>query len=448
MKGKVFLVTLVLLLLAAACAPSAPPTPTPTKAAPPPAAATSTAVPKVEPTKPAPPPATPTPAPPPATPTPAPPPKATGKPIKVGNMQPVSGPLATFGTMTLAAQELAIEDVNKGGGINGSPLELVTCDDQYDPRQTVTCMRKLVQEDKLPVIFGPFTGHLANVAFPMANELKVPVISQVIVAGMASEHRPWAFQSTLQADRFWQAGIEEFKKRNANAKTVTIATDVVDRSAQFVGKDLVPKLLAGAGLQLVGTVEFPMGQTDWSAIAAKIKEQKADAFILVANPVEGGGLSKELERIGYKPLLLLDPMHIFAMSFWSQPKWLDGAIIPYWVNFVKPDPKMQDFQARWRAKLVGKPGIPQGPPDTKVPLYASYDVNNYDAIMAVAQVMREAKITPDTPVEEARLKIRDGYQNLKDFPGVVGKITVSPRGDVEFPPGVLLYENGELKSLR
>ncbi len=447
-----FVVALVVVPILAACA-SATPTPAPappkaTAAPKPPPEATKPAAEAPKPAAEAPKPAAEAAKPAEAKPVAAAPKPASGKPIRVGNMEPMTGPMAMFGAETLIAQNLAIEDVNKAGGINGSPLELVNCDDSYDPKQTVTCMRKLIDQEKVPAIFGPFTGSLAEVAFPLANEAKVPVFSHIIVPGMAAQYRPWTFQINLQADEYWPAGVKAFKAKYPDAKNAVIAVDIKERSPQYTGKELLPKLFKDAGINLLGSVDFEGGTTDWASYATKIKSMKPDVLTVVANPPEGFGLHMELEKQGFKSKLLLDPMHVYSFLFWQQsPEYMEGTIFPEWNSWLRSDPKTKDFVERWQAKVKADPSQPPAPPGSKIYHFPSYDISNYDAIMAVAQVMRDAKITPETPLAEARQKIRDGYQNLKNFPGASGSITVKPTGDVSWTAPVMIFEKGEIKQI-
>lgn len=429
---------MVLAAVLAACAPATAPTPTPTKppapaptVAPKAAEATPTAVPK----------------PPAATPTSAVPTKPTGKPIKIGSMQPLAGGLAVAGKQAQIGYELAAEDLNKAGGVNGSPVELVTYDTKGDPKEAVTVFRKLVLEDKVVAVVGPFSSSEFNVTGGLANELKVPNFSQAVQWGAAAKNRPWAFQSNTQSPLWWPAGVEAFKKKYPEVKKVTLARDVKYAATDYEGKELLPKLLKEAGLEVVGTAEWETFTQDWAAIATKIKDQGAAGLFGTGVYMDASGLFKELERLGYKPKLAISPMFMHASVLWAVPKFIEGAIIPYWVDWTRPDPRLQDMVSRWQAKVAADATIPK-PPAGAYNWYPSHEVANYDNMMALAEIMRKAGITGDTPVEQTREKIRQGYETLKDYPGLVGKITVLPSGDVEWSTPVFVVEGGVPKALK
>src|SRR3990172_9238351 len=100
-------------------------------------------------------------------------PKPTGAPIKIGFLTPLSGPMAPNGHPQKYGPIIAVEDINNSGGINGSPVQLVMYDNPFDPRQAVTLVRKLAEEDKVFAIVGPYATSEYEVAAPLSNQLQI-----------------------------------------------------------------------------------------------------------------------------------------------------------------------------------------------------------------------------------------------------------------------------------
>ncbi|HLB11713.1 MAG TPA: ABC transporter substrate-binding protein, partial [Dehalococcoidia bacterium] len=236
-KGMGLLVLAAVLVLAvAACAPAATSTPTPTKA--PPAASPTTAAPKAEATKPA------------VTPTAA-PSKPTGTAIKIGYLTPLTGPTAAYGQMESIMVFLGEEDVNKTGGINGSPLQVIRYDSPFDPKQAVTLVRKLALDDKAFAILGPFSSGEMDVAAPLANDLQVPVIGmKTTKPGFSENHRPWEFRVTVTDDIMTPALVAAFKKANPNVKKVLIVGDTKEAVTESMVNAVFPKYLKEAGYEV------------------------------------------------------------------------------------------------------------------------------------------------------------------------------------------------------
>ncbi len=425
----------ILIALAAACAPAAAPTATPTKA---PAAT----VPSVA--------SSPTAAAKPATTSPAAAPttaasKPTGKPVKVAYLTPLTGRAGAYGHLQKLAVQMAIEDVNKAGGINGAPLEVVREDSPFDPKQAVTLVRKVAEQDKALMIFGPFSSGEFEVAAPLANELQVPLVNSVTgKAGIPAANRPWSFKSAMTEDKMLPVGIDALKKKYPNVKRVLIVGDTKEAVNESIVKTVFPKLLKDAGFEVVDTLGFETGTADFGPIVTKLKEINPDAIAYSSIGAEFLAFGKEIERQGVK-IPALTGTQAWAGPFIKQL----GSAVDGWVaigTFDKddPDPAVKAWVARFDALKQADSGV--AAKDTP----ATLELHIYDTIMAVADIMRKANITADMPLQEARTKIRDGFQNLKNYKGVRHTISITPTGDVEWQPLAfpLIAEKGDWKPLK
>lgn len=406
----------MLVLLVTSCAPAAAPTPTPTKAAAPTAAApaatpTAAAKPAAEPTKPAAPAATPT--------TAAAAKPASGTPIKIGFVTPLSGPLASFGILNRIAVKLAEEDINAAGGINGSPVQLLIEDSPFSPTQAVTVVRKLSEQDKVFAIIGPYaTGEFENAA-PLSNELKLTVVSpSAMKPGVAGRNRNYSFQMNLRDTIATPIAIAAYKKKYPNVKRVVLTGDTKEAVTESMVKDIFPKLLKDAGLDIIDTVPFETTITDFSPVVTKIKGLNPDGVVFAATMAVGINFAKEYERQGMKAPVLTSA-HVIGGPFVQNA----GTAVEGWVmvglfNWESTDPKISGFVKRFFERAAADPAVK--PP----PAHISTEGIYYDTVNIIADIMRKAGIKPDTPLQEARDKIRDGMLNLKEYQGLSGKITM------------------------
>src|SRR3972149_1137120 len=397
----------VLVLLVTACAPAAAPTPTPTKAAP---AATPTAAapkPAAAPTKPGPA----------AT---AAPKAASGTPIKIGFVTPLSGQMVSFGLLNRMAVNLAVEDINAAGGVNGAPIQLLIEDSPFDPKQAVTVVRKLADQEKVFAIVGPYsTGEFENAA-PLSNDLKLTVVSpSAMKVGVASRNRPYSFQMNLRDDIAEPIAIDAFKKKYPNVKRVFLTGDTKEAVTESMVKEVFPRLLKEKGLEIIDTVAFETTITDFGPVVTKIKGLNPDGVVLAALMPAGINFAKEYERQGVKAPVLTSA-HVIGGPFVQHAGTsVEGWIMPGLFNWEGPDPKIQRFVKRFFERAAADPSVK--PP----PAHVSTEGIYYDTVMILADLMKKAGIKADTPLQEARDKIRDGMLNLKDYQGLSGKINMN-----------------------
>ncbi|MDP2936506.1 MAG: ABC transporter substrate-binding protein [Dehalococcoidia bacterium] len=407
-----------LVFLLTACAPAATPTPTPIKAAPtataaPKPAATAAPAPAATPTTAAPKPA--------ATPTTAAPKPASGTPIKIGFVNPLSGALASFGVLQRIAVNLAVEDINAAGGINGAPIQLLIEDSPFDPKQAVTVVRKLAETDKVFAIVGPYATGEFEVAAPLANELKLTVVSpSAMKVGVAGRNRPYSFQMNLRDDVANPIAIDAYKKKFPNVKRVVLTGDTKEAVTEAMVKDIFPRLLKEKGLEIIETVTFETGMTDFSAVVTKIKGLNPDGVVLAAIMPPGITFAKEYERQGVKAPVLTSAHVIGGPFVQNAGTSVEGWIMAGLFNWENPDPKIQSFVKRFFERAGADPAVK--PP----PAHISTEGIYYDTVSIIAEIMRKAGIKPDSPLQEARDKIRDGMISLKDYQGLSGKITIDP----------------------
>ncbi len=428
---SVMLVALMASLLAA-CAPVAAPTATPTKA---PAGATASAPATSGPTAPAK--ATAQSSTSAATPGAAAGTKPSGTPIKIGYLTPLTGPSAPFGALETISINLGETDINTSGAINGYPLQIVRYDSPFDPQQAVTLVRKLAGDDKVLAILGPYSSGEMDVAAPLANQLQIPVIGmKTTKPGFSENHRPWEFRFTSTDDITTPAIIAGFKKLHPDVKSVLIVGDTKESVTSSMVNDIWPKYLKDAGLAVQGTVGYDSGTTDFSAIVTKIKGMNPQAIAYSATPKGNPvGFAKELATQQVK-VPVMSSVHFVPGPFVVQGgAAMEGWLAAAWFDRTSTDPKAQDFLKRWQAQADVDPKVSK-------PALLTLEANTYDVMLILGDIMRKANITPETPLQEARTKIRDGLAAVKDYKGVSGNITMQPNGDASIPATVLIARNG------
>src|SRR5512132_2328453 len=99
-------------------------------------------------------------------------------PIKIGVIQPLSGPVAASGNYVRMGAEIARDWINSRGGVLGRQVQLLIEDNKSDPKEAATAAEKLIVRDKVPVIMGAWGSSMTLAAMPKLEEYGVPMIVQ------------------------------------------------------------------------------------------------------------------------------------------------------------------------------------------------------------------------------------------------------------------------------
>jgi branched-chain amino acid transport system substrate-binding protein len=341
-------------------------------------------------------------------------------PIKIGVSLPLSGFQAPNGTMYRIGITMAIEDVNKAGGVNGSPIELLIDDDQGRPDQAVLLFRRHVA-DSVVASLGPISGTNWESVAPLAESMKAPAINYTALKPGISK-KPYAMRIHPPDDLMIPEGVAEFLKKFPNVKKIVIAGDLKEASGAS-GINEFQKAAKGHGLQILDTVGFDTRATDYSPTAIKIRGLAPDAVFLSAFPPNVLGVLKELDTQGLAAPVLVNAL-IWPGNF---PQTVSAGAknvhaIGFNTNEPAPEIKGHDEFAERYAKLSGETT------SLAKPANVANATISYDAAMLLVGILKEKKIDGTTDVDKARAEIANALMALKTWRGL-NDITMKDTGD-------------------
>ncbi len=341
-------------------------------------------------------------------------------PIKIGVSLPLSGFQTPNGTMYRIGITMAIDDVNRAGGVNGSPIELVIDDDQGLADQAVLIFRRHVA-DRVVASLGPISGTTWESVAPLANSMKAPVLNWTALKPGISK-KPYALRLHPPDDMMIPEGVAEFLKKFPKVKKIVIAGDLKEASGAS-GINEFQKAAKAHGLQILDTVGFATRTTDFSPTAIKIRGLSPDAIFLSAFPPNVLAVLKELDTQGFQAPVLVNAL-IWPGNF---PQVVSaGAKNVYTIGFNTNEPAPQikghdEFTARY-AKLSGETTSLAKPANVANATLA------YDATMILVDIMKGKHIDGTTDVEMARTEIMNSLIALKSWRGL-NDITMKDSGD-------------------
>ncbi len=348
--------------------------------------------------------------------------------LKIGLLAPITGRSnADWGKKQVVGLEMAIEALNRRGGVGGIPLEAVTADTCTSPRQAVTAYRKLAGEDKVLVVIGPlFTSECIDL-FPVTSEEKLAVIATGSSKPGVSDLTKWpyAFRMTVTSEKKEIPLVKSWVALN-KIKDVVILYDRESDFAYNIAENIWPDTMKELNVRILNEnepISFPVGQTEFSNEVKKALSYKAGGIAVSALPQEAGLLIKELRRQGYQKSIL-------GISTTANPKVLeiagDGAEDLWSMSLFYPEdpnPKVRNYVKEFTRRCRQRyPGMNCGS--------EQYDVVVHDILMFVADIMKKKRITgqPERLLEE-RDKIRQGLADMGVWRGTAGMMAFDKKGD-------------------
>jgi branched-chain amino acid transport system substrate-binding protein len=212
-----------------------------------------------------------------------------GEPIKIGVAGAHSGDLASYGLPTLKAAQLIVKDINAGGGINGSPVELLVEDDACKPEIATNIATKLVSSGAKAVI-GHICSGATKAALSIYRDAKVVVISPSATTPELTQSGDYPnFFRTIGSDAIQASYIVDFVLNTLKVKKIAVIHDKGDYGKGLA--DYAETFIKKSGKAEVVLVEgITTGAVDYSAVVQKIKRYKAEAVIF-------GGYHPEASKI-------------------------------------------------------------------------------------------------------------------------------------------------------
>lgn len=339
---------------------------------------------------------------------------SSGDTIKVGVYGDLTGATASFGKSTKNGIELAFEEINKAGGINGKKLQMLVEDDQGKPEQAKTVISKLINQDKVVAVLGEVASTNSLAAAPVAQEAKVPMITPSSTNPKVTEVGDYISRVCF-IDPFQGSVMAKFAANSLKAKTAAVLGDVnSDYSkglTQFFEEEFV-KL----GGKVVAKEAYTQTDPDFKGQLTKIRELKPDVLYIPGYYGQVGIIAKQARELGMDiPLLGGDG--------WDSPDlWklggasLKNAYISNHYAAENPAPEIQNFVKNYKEKYGEVPD--------------SLAALAYDAAKVLADAIKRAGGTES-------VKLKDAINSTKEFAGVTGSITLDAKRNAVKPAVVL-----------
>jgi len=197
------------------------------------------------------------------------------KPIRIGASVAQTGVYATLGQVQLRGYKLCVKHMNEKDGVLGRKLELVLYDDGSDPATAVRLYEKLITQDKVDLVLGPYSSSISEAVADVIEKYRMPMVAPGGAAtSIYRKGRKFIFQVLSPAETYLEGLLDMAAKKGL--KTVALI-NVDELFARAVIQGAI-ELAKRKGLQVVFVDAYPQGNTDFSTILAKVRAANPDVL--------------------------------------------------------------------------------------------------------------------------------------------------------------------------
>jgi branched-chain amino acid transport system substrate-binding protein len=341
------------------------------------------------------------------------------EPVKIGAIEVLSGPNSRYGVAIQRGFDLALEDVNKSGGVlGGRPLAILYEDSAGAKDQALNAARKLIGRDAVPLLLGPTLSGEMFAAGPVANERKIPIIGTSTTAVGITAIGPYVFRTSLPEADVIPVTLK-LAKDKLGVKRVAVLYGNDDAFTKS-GYDIMKAALDKLGIEVLATETFSGKDADFTAQLTKVKALNPDAIVVSALVEAASGILLQARQVGIDPKI-----RFIGGNGFNSPKLgeiagaaADGTLVgtPWFAG--KKDEANEKFVAAFKARYGENPD--------------QFAAQAYDTLHIAAAAIDRA----GAPEAE---KIKDALQQTR-YSGVMGNFSFTEGRDPADASGVVVVE--------
>jgi len=341
-----------------------------------------------------------------------------GDTIKVGVYGDLTGQTSSFGQSTKNGIELAVDEINAAGGVNGKKIQLVIEDDQGRPEQAKTVVQKLISTDKVQAVLGEVASTNSLAAAPVAQEAKIPMITPSSTNPKVTQVGDYVSRVCF-IDPFQGDVMAKFAANTLKAKKAAIMLDFNSPYSRGL-TEFFEASFKKLGGEIVDKQSYTQGDRDYKGQLTAIRAKAPDVIYVPGYYGEVGVIAKQAKQLDIKaPMLGGDGWD--STQLWDLGgDALNGDYISNHYSVDDPSPAIQKFVADYRARYGNVP-------DALAAL-------GYDSMKVLADSIKRAGTT-------AGPQLKDAIAATKNFAGVTGVISLDAERNAVKPAVVLKLQD-------
>ena len=344
--------------------------------------------------------------------------------FKYGAVSPVTGPIPQFGEYFIRGSQLALEDLEKSGWIQGKKIRIVLEDGKNDPKVALAAMNKLISVDKVPIV--ETVGSSVVLALgPVAQQNSVVLVNTAAQNPNIRKIGNFIFSLVPLADRVMQAtGVHAVERMKAKTAVLLFVNNEYGRGVA----ETFTKIFETHGGRILAREIHAQGETDFTTPLTKIKFANPDIVFFVGHDNELGYVLKKARQIAMKTPWLVAPGVFTPLSLSIAGADAAEGVQAADYNFdpVAGSERMKAFGKRHQEKF----GV--------LPTFAT--AHSYNSVTLYAAALRAGARTP--------AEIRDYFLSVKNFDGMAGPLTFDKEGITTEQPVIRVIRDGKFVLLK
>jgi len=345
--------------------------------------------------------------------------------IRIGVFEPMTGPSAAGGEMTVEGIELANEMFSE---VIGKKIEIVVVDNKSDKVEAANAVARLIEKDKVNAIIGSYGSSLSMSAGDLVKQNEVPAVGCSPTNPLVTLNNDYYFRVCF-IDPFQGTVMANYAVNELNAKTAAIIQDVtqdysVGLSSYFVDSF---KKLTGDENSIVEMSSYNTGDQDFTAQLTNVKSKNPDVIFAPGNYGESALLIKQARELGID-------VPILGGDTWEAPEFIEiggdsveGIVFSSHFTAEAPVTDMsKDFLDAYKDKYNKDAN--------------AFSALGFDAYLVIINAIEKANSSDPIDIQKA-------LKETENFIGATGIITLDENGDAVKSAVINQVDNGSFKYL-
>ena len=343
--------------------------------------------------------------------------------VKIGLLAPLTGIGAPDGESVQHFVTLAVERVNKAGGLLGKKVEVVAYDDRMDTKEAVALARKLIEKDQVVGFVGGSYSMPTRAVAPIFQEAGVPLVAAYAVHPDVTKAGPYCFRNgflgSVEGRAAGYVSVEMLK-----AKRIVLLTTDNDFGREMAAgfKAYVEK--RGKGAEIVFTQTFPFSEKDYKPYLSKVKGTNADLIVVSGYYFHTAPVMKQGREMGINTQVLGEEGADSPKTIEIAGKAAEGFVIVTNLNRDDPRPEVQALLKEYESRFKTMPDM--------------VGASAYDAFMIICEGIKRAGSLKGSA-------IRDAIAATKNYNALTGMINGFKNGEVMKDVQVQIVKDGRFR---